>query len=234
MCLLKKLTLFDLSKFKKVRSFSLGFMGCGASTVSDGNNENNNNSNFKVGVLAPGTVVDYKLVHSTVRWNKISDLAAMINNESVNFVDPTNGNCPIHIAAQNGHYEVLKYLIEKKAFLNSKNLKGNTAIHMAVGYDYYQCAKMLVDAGADQNIENDSGFPSNRGIEGDKSFGIAAFISAQTIEEALLAFTLCEENTDIVLKSLFVSTGMKHKKSFGDQWTPEIHDRFKHIIAKCK
>lgn len=68
-----------------------------------------------------------------------------------------NGNRPLHIAAQNGHTDIVQLLIKKKCSLNEKNAKGNTAIHMAVGYDYYDAAKLIIDAGGDPSIENLAG-----------------------------------------------------------------------------
>lgn len=83
---------------------------------------------------------------------------------------------------------------------------------MAVGYDYYEAAKLIIDAGGDPGIVNIAGwdnlgrnvpyssftsisylgFPACKGLEGDKSLGIAALISAQTSEEALNALNICE------------------------------------------
>jgi ankyrin repeat protein len=68
-----------------------------------------------------------------------------------------NGNRPIHIAAQNGHTDVVRLLVNKKCLLNEMNMKGNTAIHMAVGYDYYDAAKLIIDAGGDPRILNSAG-----------------------------------------------------------------------------
>ncbi|KAJ1417580.1 ankyrin repeat-containing domain protein, partial [Ochromonadaceae sp. CCMP2298] len=71
--------------------------------------------------------------------------------------DAGNGNQPIHIAAQNGHFEALQLLISKRADANAKNLKGNTPIHMSVGYDYFECAMLLIEAGGKPMATNVAG-----------------------------------------------------------------------------
>ena len=68
-----------------------------------------------------------------------------------------NGNRPLHIAAQNGHTDIVRLLVNKKCRLNETNQKGNTAIHMAIGYDYYDAAKLIIDAGGDPKILNLAG-----------------------------------------------------------------------------
>ena len=175
--------------------------------------------------------VNFKPIHSAIRWNKplpeIQEL--LVSDACVNCVDPTNGNCPIHIASQNGHNEIVKLLIDKKANLNAKNGKGNTGIHMAVGYDYYDAAKMLIDAGADDKLENDLGFPANLGLEGDKALGIAALVCAQTVQDVEVALALCEAKDAKLNKVNFISAGLKAKKNLGGAWTTEHQDRFKKI-----
>ena len=42
-----------------------------------------------------------------------------------------NGNRPLHIASQNGHYAIVKQLIDLGVDLNAQNNSGNTALHMA-------------------------------------------------------------------------------------------------------
>jgi ankyrin repeat protein len=178
-------------------------------------------------------VVDFKSIHSAVRWNKsqqdVEDL--LTSNEAVNIPDPVNGNCPIHIAAQNGHNDLVKLLINKKADLNTKNSKGNTAMHMAVGYDYYIAAKYLLDAGADPEILNDLGFAARKGLEGDKCFGIAALISSLNADDVTAALEMCENNITDIPKANFAAAGLKTKKRMGsDVWTPVMQEKFKTIL----
>lgn len=178
--------------------------------------------------------VNFKPIHSAIRWNKPLDEIEklLVSLEAVNSVDSNNGNRPVHIAAQNGHFETLQLLINKGADLNAQNAKGNTPIHMAVGYDYYECAMLLIEAKADPLMKNTAGFPAQNGIDGDKTLGLAALVSAKTGDDVVFALDLCEQRIEEVNKSNFVAAGLKTKKTLGDEWTAAIQDRFKGIILK--
>ena len=51
--------------------------------------------------------------------------------------DKSTGNFPIHIAAQNGHRDILKILLDAKANVDAQNNNGLSPLHMSVEYDYY-------------------------------------------------------------------------------------------------
>lgn len=178
----------------------------------------------------------FKAVHSAVRWNKYEDLKKLLRDpEAVNIPDEGNGNLPIHIAAQNGHYEILKLLVEKKALVNATNGKGNTPLHMAVGYDYYNCAKYLMSNGASAESINDAGSVAIKGLDGDKSLCMAALISAEKGIDLKLgeeALNMCEADINSLEKAAFASAGLKLKKALGDQWTESMQTQFKSIMLK--
>ena len=83
--------------------------------------------------------VTFKTIHSAVRWNKSAlEVDALIKTkEMANMRDTGNGNFLLHIAAQNGHFDLVKLLLEKKeADINCQNNKLNTPLHMSLSYDY--------------------------------------------------------------------------------------------------
>lgn len=67
---------------------------------------------------------------------------------------------PFHMAAANGHADVLKYLItllnpkETKFILNQQNDSGNTALHWAAYNGHLECVKLLSEYGSDPFIQN--------------------------------------------------------------------------------
>ncbi|AWU74917.1 hypothetical protein CAS74_003277 [Pichia kudriavzevii] len=68
---------------------------------------------------------------------------------------------PFHMAAANGHIEVLKFLLslipdedERKNILNLKNDSGNTALHWAAYNGHLEIVQMLCDSGSDPFIRN--------------------------------------------------------------------------------
>ncbi len=201
-------------------------MGCGG-------------SNMRIAAYAPSILggqksgePDFKPIHSAIRWNKnIDEVTTLVKNKALaNIEDPGNGNRPIHIAGQNGHLNIVEFLIKKGADVNAKNLKGNTAFHMALEYDYYPVCLKLIEAGADLNIVNDLGFPANKGIEGTKSLSLLAFSVATTTEEALKTLEECRKNIKEIEKSSYVSTGLKVKKTLNNLWTNEVQNTFKDIL----
>mmetsp|Transcript_31101 Transcript_31101/g.68571 ORF Transcript_31101/g.68571 Transcript_31101/m.68571 type:complete len:207 (+) Transcript_31101:177-797(+) len=179
--------------------------------------------------------LDFKPIHSAIRWNKPVDeiRRLLVSLEAVNCVDAGNGNQPIHIAAQNGHFEALQLLISKRADANAKNLKGNTPIHMSVGYDYFECAMLLIEAGGKPMATNVAGFAAINGLEGDRTIGVAALKSAKTSTDVWHAFELCEEKIGEVRKVEFVKAGVQTKRALGEAWTAELQDRFKGITQRA-
>ena len=89
-------------------------------------------------------VVEMNKLHSLIRWNKeplkMRELLSL-KPKLVNEHDPKNGNTAIHIAAQNGHLDVVTMLIESGADVDAKNNKGNTALHVS---RFFFLNKMLV------------------------------------------------------------------------------------------
>ena len=228
---------------KSVQQFSLQYfinflryynMGCG------GSKENSTVAQKPEPISEPQTtdttpkVLDFKPIHSAIRWNKpLNEIEKLLDSiEAVNAEDANNGNRPIHIAAQNGHFETVQLLVKLGADLNVQNAKGNTPIHMAVGYDYYETAMLLIEAKADPEMKNTAGFAGKNGIDGDKCLGLAALVSAKTSEDTDFALELCEEQVDQLIKSSFAAAGMKTKKNLGSSWTSEHQDRFKNLLLK--
>merc|ERR1719498_492368 len=106
--------------------------------------------------------------HSAIRWGKpIEELEPLVTD--VDCQDSGNGNRPIHIAAQNGHLEIVKWLIGKKCNVDAQNSTGATALHMAVAYDSYFVVEALLAGHADSTIKNQAGNESITGLDGDKT-----------------------------------------------------------------
>lgn len=173
-------------------------------------------------------------LHTSIRWNKNeNEIEALLEIEgSTEFVDPQNGNRPIHIAAQNGHVDIVKTLLKKGCDINSINLKGNTALHMAIGYDYYETAKLLIDSGANVDILNSSNFPASKGLEGDKSLATAAITAAITIDEYIFGLNMMKNQFPRgITKELFIKIGLKMKKSNTDEWNKKnVQDEFTTLL----
>lgn len=112
--------------------------------------------------------VDWKKLHSQVRWNK-PEVVQHFTAELLNTHDDRNGNCAIHIAAQNGHTDMVRDILKVDGVdVNTQNNGGQTALHMAIEYGYDEAVSLLQAAGADGTIVNQAGHAASTGIEGTK------------------------------------------------------------------
>lgn len=183
-------------------------------------------------------------VHSVVRWGKPKEEIESTAKENgfsmeemVKLEDPQNGNLALHIAAQNGHFELLKFLLESGADINAQNKKGQTPLHMSVEYDFYFQTKHLLAVGADKDKINNDGHPAILGIDGGKSgddaydapinMFKAATDNKEELEEAFAALEAADPST--LDQVTMAQQGMQKRKSCKENWDPE---RFKAIMAK--
>lgn len=178
-------------------------------------------------------VEDTSMIHSMVRWKKPLDEIrnACSTSSKVNCEDVCTGNTPLHVAAQNGHYDIVKLLIELSANLNAKNENGNTPLHMSVNYDYFDCSRALIDAGADPNIKNKAGHMARQGLDGDKSLEANAIFCAKNAKEFLEAMNDLKKTKPLAMnKVAFVKAGMKLKREIGEEWNSKIQREFKSLL----
>ena len=61
---------------------------------------------------------------------------------------------PLLFACQNGHVNIVSYLLSMGAEYMKGDNSGNNGIHYAAGYGYYELIPILVQAGCDLNSVN--------------------------------------------------------------------------------
>ncbi len=76
------------------------------------------------------------------------------HNPTMRFDD---GQTPLHLAAIHGHTAIVRYLIERNALINAKDMSGATPLHNAVRYGDLDIASLLVQNGADVNAQDSIG-----------------------------------------------------------------------------
>ena len=109
-------------------------------------------------------------VHTATKSNRVEALQTMLTPDTVDLTDPSNGDNPIHIAAENGHLEIVKMLVKLHANLDAQNGTGETALHFSVENDHDDVVLLLLDNDADPKLKNSRGFAAGTGVTGDKTF----------------------------------------------------------------
>lgn len=181
------------------------------------------------------TTVDFKTLHSLVRWNKpekMDELQKLLKTDAgaVHVRDPKNGNYPLHIAAQNEFKGLCELLLKAKHDPNKQNAGGQTALHMATSYCSAHFPDFLKANGADPNIKNEIGIPAGLGLEG------VAMINAS--ENAKQLDGVFEEIKKYYGKGIeagkFVKAVLDKKKALkksGDNWwNDDLDAKFKSVM----
>lgn len=68
-----------------------------------------------------------------------------------------NGKTPLHWAAQGGHAEIVEFLIERGAVVDSQNVADETPLHYAAALGQSEVVKLLVAKGASLNPKTITG-----------------------------------------------------------------------------
>lgn len=68
-----------------------------------------------------------------------------------------NGMTLLHWAADRGHQEIAKYLLEQKLDVNARDSEGQTALHYAASCGHLEVVRVLLDHGGDPTIQDAEG-----------------------------------------------------------------------------
>jgi len=183
-------------------------------------------------------------LHSAVRWGKpVDELKTLgLKDQAVaDAQDEKNGNAALHIAVQNGHLEIVNFLVQElNCSVDLQNKVGNTALHMGVEYDYYKINQVLVGAGADKSVENNANATAITGLEGSK-VGQEAWDNPVTIlktvgddmDELSEVFKKLEDaSAEDIKKDELVRIGMAKKKELKVWKDGEFQPRFMKLVQK--
>lgn len=67
------------------------------------------------------------------------------------------GWTPLHYAATNGHYDIVKLLLDHSAYVDAESPNGTTPLMMAARGGHIEVVKLLLDEGADMRMRNQQG-----------------------------------------------------------------------------
>jgi len=144
--------------------------------------------------------------------------------------DPRSLNVILHIAAQNGHVDTTRMLLDAGADCDVKNCTGQTPLHMAMAYDYAEIVKMLRAAGANDTIQNDNGFTAISGIDGGKTTGLLALKHADSSTAVYLALDEISTQVRATDVAEFVKLYLESKRDHPAAWGKREMKRFKEVF----
>ncbi len=131
-----------------------------------------------------------------------STLSAKEKKQLVDAKDQ-NGNTPLHIAAQKGHFEIAELLIKNDADVNAKENDGNTPLHLSALFGKTAITKLL--------LQNDANVQA-RDEEGNVPLHKSTFFNNQTADTELLL----QYGTDIHVRDNAGNTPLHVSALFGN------------------
>ncbi len=61
---------------------------------------------------------------------------------------------PLHVASQNGHLDVIRWLLDRGADVNALEVNGKTPLSLALDEGKIEASRLLLERGADANLRD--------------------------------------------------------------------------------
>ncbi|XP_045463961.1 ankyrin-3-like isoform X4 [Harmonia axyridis] len=96
-----------------------------------------------------------------------------------------NGLNALHLAAKDGHIEIVQELLKRGAIVDAATKKGNTALHIASLAGQEEVVKILVQNGASLNVQSQNGFTPLYMAAQENHDGCVKFLLSKGANQAL-------------------------------------------------
>lgn len=145
----------------------------------------------------PAVTPELQLFLDIIKENNLDAVKQYITSvDNCNLQDPKTGNTLMHFAVQNGHYEILNFLLNKNANANMLNNDKDTPLHLAVKINSPEMVKRLaIDLPAEGGFFRAPSANVNiQNKNGDTALNLAAFDTNYDIVNILMARTNLDAN----------------------------------------
>ena len=110
-------------------------------------------------VASPAGSVPDTRIHDAAKTGDMAAVRALLEKQPGLLNAPNNdGQTPLHVAAKNGHKEIVGLLLEKGAEVNARDRFQGTPLHWAVFYGHKEVAELLLVKGAAVNTKERKGW----------------------------------------------------------------------------
>ena len=90
------------------------------------------------------------LAYKCSSLDAIRKIAAVSDVETINF----DGNTALHLSCMNKNSDVIRYAIERKEYINARNVAKEIPLHVACRENNAEYVKLLIENGSDLNAVN--------------------------------------------------------------------------------
>jgi TonB family protein len=98
-------------------------------------------------------------IHDAAKEGDLAKVKALLeNNRKMVSSKDNNGSTPLHLAAWNGHKDIVELLLANKADVNAKDTMGFTPLHRAAITGHKDVVELLLDKGANVNAKDNGGW----------------------------------------------------------------------------
>ena len=139
---------------------------------------------YNIGSIVPSK--EDKVIIDYINKGDLKGLKQLNEKFNPNILD-ASGTPVLVKATSKGHFEIVKYLLEKGADINAMNITGHTALSRSTFFSYNKISNFLIERGADIN-------------KTDKRFFLPPIIAAIRSNNLDIGKLLVKKNVDINIK----------------------------------